>query len=49
MGSIVLELHGKNATANSLKNEVHSYVRAILEAPDEDKAPKAMSILEAGF
>ncbi len=28
---------------------MHSHVQAILEAPDEDKASKAMSILEAGF
>lgn len=53
-----------DATPNSLKDEVHSHVQAILEAPDEetarmllgkttsfyeDKAPKAMSILESGF
>ncbi len=44
-----MELHGKDATPNSLKDEVHSHVQAILEAPDEDKASKAMSILEAGF
>jgi len=59
-----VELHDKDATQNSLKDEVHSHVQAILEAPNEetarmllckttsfyeDKAPKAMSILEAGF
>jgi len=53
-----------DATPNSLKDEVHSHVQAILEAPDEetarmllgkttsfyeDKVPKAMSTLEAGF
>ena len=53
-----------DATPNSLKDEVHSHVQAILEAPDEetarmllckttsfyeDKAPKAMSILQSGF
>ena len=42
-------LYGKDATPNSLKDEVHSHVQAILEAPHEDRAPKAMSILEAGF
>jgi len=41
-----VELHGKDATPNSLKDEVHSHVRAILEAPHEDRAPKAMRILE---
>ena len=41
-----MELHGKDATPNSLKDEVHSHVRAILEAPHEDRAPKAMRILE---
>ena len=44
-----MELHDKDATQNSLKDEVHSHVQAILEAPHEDRAPKAMSILEAGF
>jgi len=44
-----VELHDKDATQNSLKDEVHSHVQAILEAPHEDRAPKAMSILEAGF
>ncbi len=57
-------LHVRDATPNSLKDEVHSHVQAILQAPDEetarmllgkttsfyeDKATKAMSILEAGF
>ncbi len=59
-----MELYGKDATPNSLNDEVHSHVQAILEAPDEetarmllckttsfyeDKASKAMSILESGF
>ena len=59
-----MELYGKDATPNSLNDEVHSHVQAILEAPDEetarmllckttsfyeDKASKAMSILETGF
>ncbi len=59
-----MELYGKDATPNSLKDEVHSHLQAILEAPDEetarmlldkttsfyeDKAPKAMSTLEAHF
>jgi len=44
-----VELHGKDATPNSLKDEVHSHVRAILEAPHEDRAPKAMRILETWF
>ncbi len=34
---------------NSLNDELHSHVQAILEAPDEDKAPKATSTLEDGF
>ncbi len=38
-----------DATPNGLKDKVHFHVQAILEAPDEDKAPKAMSILEASF
>ncbi len=38
MGSIFVELYGKDATPNSLKDEVHSHVQAILEAPDEETA-----------
>lgn len=53
-----------DASAKALKNEIHTHVRAILEAPNpeaarlllqqtlaayEDKAAKAMRILEAGF
>ena len=38
-----------DATPNSLKDEVHPYLQAILEGPVEDKAPKAMSILETRF
>jgi len=44
-----VESHGKDATPNALKDEAHSHLHAILEAPDEDKAPEAVSILEAGL
>ncbi len=44
-----MELQGKDATPNNLKDEVHSHVRAILGVPDEERAPKASGILEACF
>ena len=33
-----MEAHGRDATPDGLKDEVHSHVRAILEVPDEETA-----------
>lgn len=44
-------LHGVDiiVSPNSLNDEVHSHVQAMLEVPDEDKSPRTTSTLEDEF